>query len=168
MTGFIEYKPYMTRSEFAAHVGVAKSYVTKLGQLDKLVFGEGEHEKLIDVSATKQKMADASGAPERSAVTSSLFAEAKDKREQYLAEMARLDYEERMGKLMLVEDVVAAVSDAATRLRNQLEELPSTLACELAAEPDEDKIKARLASEIEALLLDFSHSMSTLKKQNKD
>lgn len=103
MSGFVDFKPYMSRSEFAAHVGVSKSYVTKLGNLGKLVFGQNENEKLIDVSATKELMSETSGAPERSAVTSNIFAEAKDKREQYLAEMARLDYEERMGKLIAVE-----------------------------------------------------------------
>ena len=153
------FKPFMSRSDFAAHIGVAKSYITKLGHQGRLVMGQGDNAERIDVEATKRVLAETTGAPERAveAAQTPLFADAKDQREHYQAEMARLDYEERCGKLMQADEVRAVVAAAATGLRSRLELLPDSLAPQLAASADENHIRAMLAGEIEATLAELSH-----------
>lgn len=158
------FKPFMSRSDFAAHIGVAKSYVTKLGHQGRLVMGQGDNAERVDVEATKRLLADTTGAPERAneAAQTPLFADAKDQREHYQAEMARLDYEERCGKLMPADQARAVVAMAATGLRSRLELLPDSLAPQLAASTDESHIRALLAGEIEAVLTELSHQFGKL------
>lgn len=158
------FRPFMSRSEFAVHIGVAKSYVTKLGHQGRLVMGQGENAHLVDVTATKALLVETTGAPERAneAAQSPVFSDAKDQREHYQAEMARLDYEERCGKLMPAEEVRAVVATAGTGLRARLEMLPDSLAPQLAAVQDEARVKALLAAEIESALAELSHQFGKL------
>lgn len=160
------FKPFMSRSEFAAHIGVGKSYITKLGQQGRLVMGQGDNAERIDVTATKALLADTTGAPERAnpAAQTFLFADSKDQREHYQAQMARLDYEERVRNLLQVGDVRAVVAGAATGLRARLELIPDTLAPELAATQDESRVRALLAAEIEAALAELAHQFGKLNE----
>ena len=80
------------------------------------------------------------------------------------AEMARLDYETRCGTLMDASDVRAVVANAATTLRTRLELLPDQLAPQLAAQPDENTVRAILANEIEALLADLAAGFTSLQR----
>lgn len=150
---------FLNRSRFAEHIGVAKSYITKLGQQGRLVVNA---EGLIDVAATKRLLAETTGAPERGAVPSPAYADAKDKREVYQAEMARLDFEERCGKLLVAADVISAVSSAAVTLRGHLEQLPARLAPQLAAARDEGHLQAILSAEIEAILGEASQQFGLI------
>lgn len=158
------FKPYMTRSEFSAHIGVAKSYVTKLGHQGRLVMGEGENADRIDVAATKALLVESTGARERAndAAVTPAFADSRDKREHYQAEMARLEYEEKCGLLMRADEVRAVVSAAGAGLRTRLERLPDTLAPQLAVVQDEVRVRAVLASEIESTLAELAHQISKL------
>ena len=152
-------KPFMTRTEFAAHIGVAKSYVTKLGHQGRVVMGQGDNAERIDVAATKALLADTTGAPARAAVVTPAFGDAREAREHYQAEMARLDYEERCGRLLPADQVRSLVASAATALRTRLEMLPDTLAPRLAATADESQVRAVLAGEIEAALAELAHQL---------
>jgi len=158
------FKPFMSRSEFAAHIGCAKSYITKLGQQGRLVMGQGANAERIDVTGTKALLVSTTGAPERAneAAVTPVFADAKDQREHYQAEMARLDYEERCGKLMAADDVRSTVAGAAAGLRARLEQLPDTLAPQLAATNDETRVRALLAGEVEAALAELAHQFGKL------
>lgn len=153
--------PAVTKTEFASLLGVAKSYVSKLAAADRLVITAGG---LVDVDASKRRIQETSGAPERAAVTTPVFADARDKKEHYQAEMARLDYETRCGTLMDAADVRAVVANAATTLRTRLELLPDQLAPQLAAQPDENTVRAILANEIEALLADLAAGFTSLQR----
>lgn len=146
--------PTVTKSEFARQIGVAKSYISKLAASDRLVLTA---DGLVDVDASKRRIQETSGAPERAAVTTPAFSDARDKKEHYQAEMARLDYEVRCGTLMDAAEVRAAVANAATTLRTRLELLPDQLAPQLAAQHDESAVRAMLANEVESLLSDLSH-----------
>lgn len=158
------FKPFMSRSEFAAHIGCAKSWITALGKQGRLVMGQGDNAERIDVAATKALLAQTTGAPERAndAAVTPQFADAKDQREHYQAEMARLDYEERCRRLMSADDVHSVVAGAGASLRARLEQLPDTLAPQLAATSDENRIRAVLAGEIEAALAELAHQFSKL------
>lgn len=160
------FKPFMSRSEFAAHIGCAKSYITKLGTQGRLVMGQGDNAERIDVTATKSLLAETTGAPERAneAAQTPLFTDAKDQREHYQAQMAKLDYEERVGNLLQVVSVRAVVAGAATSLRARLETIPDTLAPELAATQDESRVRALLAVEIESALTELSHQFGKLSE----
>jgi len=163
------FKPFMSRSEFAAHIGCAKSYISKLSAQGRLVIGQGDNAERIDVAATKALLADTTGAPERAteAAQTTLFVDSKDQKEHYQAQMAKLDYEERVGNLLQAGDVRAVVANAATSLRARLETLPDTLAPELAATQDESRVRALLAGEIEAALAELSHQFAKLVDAEK-
>ena len=158
------FKPFMTRSELAAHLGCAKSYVTKLGHQARLVMGQGANADRIDVEATKRLIAETTGAPERAmdAAISPLFLDHKEQGEKYKALMGQMDYEERCRSLVKADDMRAVIVTAATGLRTRLESLPDTLAPQLAAAADETQVKAILASEIEAALAELSHQFGKL------
>lgn len=146
---------FATKAQFAdEHLKCSRSYVTSLAKAGRLVYNE---QGFIDVQASLALIGKTVGAPERGRVTSTAFGDAKDAREFYQAENARLDYEERCGRLMQAEGVVQAMSSAATTVRSRLESLPEQLAPQLAGcGGDEIRIKALLAEQIEAVLADLS------------
>lgn len=146
---------YATKSQFAdEHLKCSRSYVTALAKSGRLVTNEHGH---IHVEQSLALIGKTTGAPERGRVTSTAFGEAKDAREYYQAENARLDYEERCGRLMQADGVVQAISSAATTVRARLEVLPDQLAPQIAGcGGDEQRIKALLAEQIEAVLVELS------------
>lgn len=153
----------LTKTAFARELGVSKSYVSALSNAGRLVLTP---DGLVDVAASKQRIQATAGAPERMAEPAPVFQDARDKKEHYQAEMARLDYETRCGTLMDAADVRAAVANAATTLRTRLELLPDQLAPQLAAQPDEATVRATLANEIESLLLDLTSHFGALQRGN--
>lgn len=163
------FKPFMSRSEFAAHIGCAKSYISKLGHQGRLVMGPGDNAERIDVAATKALLAQTTGAPERAneAATTPAFVDAKEHGQKYDALMKQMDYEERCRKLVPAADLRAVLVTAGTSLRTRLEILPDTLAPQLAAATEETQVKAILAAEIEATLAELSHQFSKLTEGTK-
>ena len=100
---------HVTKTRFAALLGVGKSYVSNLATQGRLVVNE---QGLVDVEASKRLIAQTAGAPERGAVTTLQFSDARERKEHYLAEAARMDYEERCGHLLPADATVAAISAA--------------------------------------------------------
>ena len=91
---------HVTKTRFAALLGVGKSYVSNLATQGRLVVNE---QGLVDVEASKRLIAQTAGAPERGVLASLQFADARERKEHYLAEAARMDYEERCGHLLPAE-----------------------------------------------------------------
>lgn len=151
----------VSQAEFARLIGVGRSYVTALKTAGRLVL---DHEGKVLVEESKAAIAQSSGAPERAAVVQPAFSDARDKKEHYAAELARLDYEERCGKLIVAADVVAAVADSAVTLRTRLESFPDQLAPQLAAMDDEQQVRAMLAEQIEILLGELSGKFAEIGK----
>lgn len=87
------------------------------------------------------------------------------RREHYAALAAQRDYEVSIGKLMDAGEVAAAVSQAATTLRTQLEGLPDTLAPQLAAMTDEAQVRATLAEAIEHALEEAARQFFAIARQ---
>lgn len=152
----------MNQAEFARHIGVAKSYVTALKKAGRLVL-DGDGKVLVEES--KASLVRSNGAPERAAVVTEKFADSRDKKDHYAAELARMDYEERCGTLMVAADVLSVIADATTTLRTRLESLPDQLAAQLASISDEQQIRAAMADQIEILLGDLSARFGTLAKE---
>lgn len=92
------------------------------------------------------------------------YRDARDRREHFQAEMARMAYEKECGRLMETSEVVNIASTAGTMLRTHLEQIPERLAPRLAGATDERLVVAILAEEIEAALAELSHQFSKLAR----
>lgn len=153
--------PYMLQKDFALNQGWAKSYVTKLKQQGRLVMTADGY---VDTTASLALIRQTTGAPERAAeaVVSAGFSDSRDRKEHYAAELARLEFEQRVGKLLPAADVHSAVADAATTLRSRLQSLPAQLAPQLAALTDEGAISVLLTDQIELLLSEMADAVAHL------
>jgi len=67
-----------------------------------------------------------------------------------------------LGQLLPVDEVRSAISSAMTTLRGDLEGLPYILSAQLAAEPDEDRVKAILVDAIEHQLREAARRLGGL------
>lgn len=68
------------------------------------------------------------------------------------------------GDLLTASEVEAALVDAGTSMRTSLENLPNTLAPELAAERDEGRVRVILSEAIEHVLEEIARQFSNLAK----
>lgn len=89
-------------------------------------------------------------------------AKAQAEREEALARKALRDEQLELGQLLVAADVEQAVQHAAAMLRNSLENLPNTLAPELAAAGDEARCRVILQSAIEHALEETSRQFASL------
>lgn len=142
----------VTQAEFARRIGVGRSYVTALKKSGRLVMN-GD---LVLVEESMASIARSNGAPERAAVVTPSFSDSRDKKDHYDAELKRIEYEERCGRLVQAEAVQGIVANAAATLRSRLEALPDQLAPQLAATGDEQQIRAMLADAVESALSELS------------
>lgn len=173
---------HMTQAAYAAHRGVAKSYITKLKQEGRLVLTPAG---LVDVAASDSRIG-ATADPNRDDVASrhqaartsapspapaapatdggvgNSYQAARAVKERFLALEAKRAYEEAMGLLRDGREVEAVVATAMTELRQRLESLASTMAPELAAMTDEGRVRAYLRDEIAHALESASHYFNRL------
>lgn len=77
-------------------------------------------------------------------------------REAYAARLAKLEFEERTGKLISSDEVEMRTFNLARRLRDRMQTLPRRLAAALAAEQDPRVIEQRLDDEIRQALEELS------------
>lgn len=96
----------------------------------------------------------------------SVYQQSRAMKEKYNAMQAKIAYEKEVGILLVAADAKAAVADGDAIIRNRLESLPDMLAPQLAAENDEQKIRAMLMDHIEHVLGELSRSFHNLIKQN--
>lgn len=93
-------------------------------------------------------------------VTGVDYSRARAVRENYLARLAKIDYEERTGKLVSKDEVQVAAFNRFRQFRDQMLNLPDRLAALLAAETDPSKVYEILASEIRKVLNEFATANS--------
>lgn len=77
-------------------------------------------------------------------------------KEAYAARLAKLDYEERIGKLVPAEQVKVDAFKVARSVRDALMNIPDRVSNLLAAETDPAKVHAMLADEIRIVLSKLS------------
>jgi hypothetical protein len=177
----------MSKSEFARHINVRPGYVTQLVAAGRLVL-DG---KKVVVEDSIQRIAETRD-PARAAVAErhrrereakqnpppappetskgdeitglagSAYQQAKAFRAKYDALTAKMEYEREMKSLLVADEVRQAVMDGDIIIRARLESLPDQLAPQLAAESDEQRIRAILIEQIEYLLNDLSSSFEKL------
>lgn len=177
----------MSKSEFARHINVRPGYVTQLFAAGRLVM-DG---KKVVVEDSIQRIAETRD-PARAAVAErhrrereakknpppappetekkdemaelagSAYQQAKAFRAKYDALIAKREYDLAMKKLLPTDEVRQSVLDGDIIVRTRLESLPDQLAPQLAAESDEQRIRAILIEQIEYLLNDLSSSFHKL------
>jgi hypothetical protein len=83
---------------------------------------------------------------------SQTYAQSRAVRESYQARLAKLDFEQRSGRLVDADDVKKQAFKAARTVRDSMLNIPDRVAAEIAAETDTFKIHKRLTEEIRKAL----------------
>ena len=86
----------------------------------------------------------------------SQYTKARAVREHYQARLAKIDYEERVGKLVSRDEVTVAAFTKARTVRDNLLNIPDRVAAMLAAEDDPTEVHRILADEIRKALSELS------------
>lgn len=185
---------YLQKSDYAALRNVSPGYVTRLAQKGMLVMqgkmvDVAKTEALIaelsdpskqgvkDRHAAARATAEPTAAKTKSSVVADLgqmidktgltYQKGRAVNEHYKALTAKMDYEKAIGKLLLTEDVLFTVSDAAMVLRTRLEAMPDTLAPQLEAERDPARRRVIFMDYVENLLTDISRQFGKLVNQTE-
>ena len=77
-------------------------------------------------------------------------------RESYLARLAKIEFEEKTGKLVSRDEVQVAAFTRGRTIRDNLLNIPDRLAATLAAEADADRVHQILSAEIRQALEELS------------
>lgn len=168
----------MTKSQYAAHIGKSKQYVSQLVRNGRVVQNSAGLIKVDESDALIAELADPSkqGVVEHHAEArgasveplldkaGSAYQQARAMREKYNAMSAKVAYEKEVGTLMNAEEVVFAIASGDAVIRSRLESLPDVLAPQLASEPDEQRVRALLVDYIESLLTNLSGAFNEMVK----
>lgn len=84
------------------------------------------------------------------------YARARAVRENYLARLAKIEFEERSGKLVSRDEVEIAAFNKFRTFRDGMLNVPDRVAAVLAAETDTAKVHEILTAEIRRALLEFA------------
>jgi len=84
------------------------------------------------------------------------YAAARAIREQFLARLAKIEFEERSGKLISRDEIQVAAFNKFRTFRDGMLNIPDRVAAVLAAESDPHKVHETLTTEIRKALLEFA------------
>lgn len=87
------------------------------------------------------------------------YQRARAAREQYAAATAKLDYEERIGKLVAASEVVAVAAEVGAAVRRRLESLPHIIAAQVE-ERERARIHALATDLVEQVLTDLERGLA--------
>lgn len=174
-----EGKLYATRSEYAAHLGASKAYVTKLGHQGRLVEREINGKKLVDVELTDRLIRNttdmskasngANAAPGRApsvpiapiadgGKVDAIFRQAQAQERAFSAKIEELKYKEMSGQLIRTDAVRSTWAKRIASTRDALLQIPHRLAPVLAAESDLERVGQLLEDELRNALAELSRS----------
>lgn len=137
-----------------AKAGVAARHADARGQAVTAPTGEGGEDRFDDgIDGTGPH-----------ASFSRRRAKAAAEREEALARKALRDEQVELGQLLPLDDVVAAVGSTLTTLRTSLQNLPSSLAPELAATTGEERARVLLGDAIEHALEECARKLNAIGK----
>lgn len=85
------------------------------------------------------------------------YGQSRAVREAYQARLARLDYEERTGQLVRIDQIRVRAFQKTRQVRDRLLTIPRRISAELAADADPRSIEERLDEELRTALEDLSH-----------
>ena len=86
----------------------------------------------------------------------SQYTKARAVREHYQARLAKIEFEERTGKLVSKDEVQVAAFNKFRTFRDGMLNIPDRVAAVLAAESDAAKVHSILTAEIRKALLEFA------------
>lgn len=89
----------------------------------------------------------------------SRYQRARAVREQYLAAQAKLDYEERIGKLVAAAEVVQVAADIGATVRRRLETLPDILSAQVD-ERERTRVHTLATDHVELVLTDIARAFA--------
>jgi hypothetical protein len=132
----------MTQAEYARHRGVSRQAIGKLLGSGRLPFREDKGQKLIDVAAADRVLGETreritirddpgsddgrdAGRGFLPASDGGALTKAKTATEVYRARLAQLEYDERVGKLLALEDVTRSMEKCAASVVRDLDQLPN-------------------------------------------
>lgn len=93
---------------------------------------------------------------------------ARERREHYQGELARLSFERECGRLMEAEEVIRVITNIGTFVRLALEQLPAKLAPQLAHSTDENHIMRLLDRELCEVLNEMAKHFNRLASGRED
>lgn len=160
-------------SDYARHIGASPAYVSKLKAAGRLVLREHEGKEVVDFelsdrlvrnTADLSKVRNGENAQRDRAPSAPLaplaetgradviFRQAQAQERAYNAKLAELNYRERVGELVRLDDVKAEQSRLLASIREVFLQLPSRVTPLLAAASGPAEIEAALRKEIAAAL----------------
>jgi hypothetical protein len=159
----------MSQRAYARHRGVAVRAVQKAiesGRISTLPTGEIDSEiadrewarntrRFAPPVASGLKQDDE---PESEPFGASQYTKARAVREHYQARLAKLEYEEKVGRLVSKDEVQVAAFNKFRQFRDAMLNIPDRVAAMLAAESDPAKCYEILATEIRKALNEFADS----------
>lgn len=180
----------MSQAEFARHIGKTPGYITQQKDAGRIVMqgrmvnveesiklmnatSDPSKAGVVDRHAQEREQKQTSQAvtgqaghmmDDMTGKAGSAYQQARAMKEKYAAMQAKIAYEKEVGILLVAQDARLAVADGDAIIRNRLESLPDMLAPQLAAEMDEQKIRALLMDHIEHLIGELSQSFYKLTK----
>lgn len=158
----------LSQSEFAKRQGWSRQYVGKLVKSGKIKLVSGKIDPEQAQAAIKSQSEPSaelrakprSGSTLPSAPTDSRqavdFVTARTMREAFKAKMAKMEYEEKAGKLTDASKVKAEAFRAGRIVRDSLLGIPDRLSDVLAAEQDPVQVRQLLIDELESILNELS------------
>ncbi|WP_263080077.1 hypothetical protein [Endozoicomonas sp. Mp262] len=161
----------VTQAEFARQNGWSRQYVNKLVKQGRIKVKGGRIDpvaakKAIEELAEPSTVLPESPTPKGQLVPSSSypvdnrktvdFASARTMREAFRAKMAKMEYEEKAGKLTDASKVREDAFRAGRIIRDALLGIPDRLADILAAEQEPRQIRQLLEEELENILRELS------------
>lgn len=167
-------KGHLVLTDDGRHVRVPESLAKLAALRDPSKIGVQERHAAARMAATTSSSrsegqgGDAADAPPSTFVPDDPHAKRRAKaladQAEAAARKALRDEQVELGELIQREDVERVLADAATRLRTTLENVPATLAPELAATTDEARCRVLLANAIEHALEDLSRKFASAGK----
>lgn len=111
-------------------------------------------------ATTKATTANAAAQAAGEDVLSANYHKARTVREAYAAKLAKLEYEERLGKLINADEVQVTVFNLARRLRDRMQQIPRQVSAQIvaavAANPNPREVEDILDQAIRDALIEIS------------
>jgi hypothetical protein len=138
----------LSQSDYARARGVTKQAIGKAVKGGKILLHDGK----IDPREADQSWAGGLQPAEIASCGLPLPHQSRAVRQAYQAKLAKLEFEERSGKLVDVEEMERAWADAGQTFRDGLLSIPERLAPVLAALSDTRQVRDQLKQEIRNVL----------------
>ena len=153
--------------QYAKHRGISHTAVQKAIKQGRI---QSTPEGKIDVDLADRewdrnttpasKPMPAAAPRQAESATSTTYAHSRAVRESYLARLAKIEFEERSGKLISRDEVTVAAFTNSRTIRDNLLNIPDRIAALLAAENDPVQTHRILSDEIRRALSELSSEVS--------